>query len=124
MPVIEPLRVALAELALVDRGPNPHNLVFHRADGYPITPTADNRAWNELPRGAEVDGAGLTLHSARHTTATVLRAAVLTSRRAWRSSATTPPKVTRIHAHADQAKNSTMMDALAILVPKELPRES
>ncbi|SIN59296.1 Uncharacterised protein [Mycobacteroides abscessus subsp. abscessus] len=27
------------------------------------------------------------------------------------------PEVTRIYAHADQARNSTMMDALAVLVP-------
>jgi integrase len=121
VPVIEPLRSALADLADLDRGPNPYNLVFHRADGYPITPTADNAAWNDLLAAAEVEGEGLTLHSARHTTATVLRAAGADEQTRMEILGHNSPEVTRIYAHADQAKNSTMMDALAVLVPKQLP---
>ena len=119
VPMIEPLRLALAELADIDRGPNPHNLVFHRADGYPIPPTEDNKAWTALMRDAGI--AGMTMHSARHTTATVLRAAGADEQTRMEILGHNSPEVTRIYAHADQAKNSTMMDALAVLMPpKEL----
>lgn len=119
IPMIKPLHQALKELAQVDRGPNPHNLVFHRADGYPIPPTDDNKAWTALMADAEITG--MTMHSARHTTATVLRAAGADEQTRMEILGHNSPEVTRIYAHADQAKNSTMMDALAVLLPtKEL----
>lgn len=119
VPVIEPLRLALAQLREKDCGPNPHNLVFHRADGAPVIPNDDNQAWHKLLRDAGIIGEGETmpLHSTRHTTATVLRAAGADEQTRMEILGHNSPEVTRIYAHADQARNSTMMDALAVLVP-------
>ncbi|OMC43096.1 integrase [Mycolicibacterium fortuitum] len=123
IPIIKPLRDALEHLRDIDCGPNPHNLVFHRADGYPVTPTEDNRAWNALLQAAGIstEGTGLTMHSARKTAATVLRAAGADEQTRMEILGHNSPEVARIYAHADQAKNATMMDALAVLLPpKEL----
>jgi len=115
VPIIEPLRLALAELKAADVGANPHNLVFHRADGSPVPPRDDYAAWKKL-----LDDAGLPdvpLHTTRHTAATVLRAAGADEQTRMEILGHNSPEVTRIYAHADQARNSTMMDALGVLVP-------
>ncbi|MFV8049972.1 tyrosine-type recombinase/integrase [Mycobacterium sp. 48b] len=123
IPIIAPLQKALAELHAADVGLNPHNLVFHRADGAPVIPGDDSQAWHSLLRDAGIIGpkATLPLHTTRHTAATVLRAAGADEQTRMEILGHNSPEVTRIYAHADQAKNSTMMDALSVLVPtKEL----
>lgn len=124
VPIIEPLRLALVDLKAKDIGPNPHNLVFHRADGAPIIPSEDSSAWHAILRDAGIIGESETmpLHSTRHTAATVLRAGGADEQTRMEILGHNSPEVTRIYAHADQAKNSAMMDALSLLVPpKELP---
>ncbi|TXH53931.1 MAG: site-specific integrase, partial [Desulfurellales bacterium] len=120
VPIIEPLRLALVELQAVDVGENPHNLVFHRASGAPVLPSEDLQAWHSLARDAGIIGPGetLPLYSTRHTAATVLRAAGADEQTRMEILGHNSPEVTRIYAHADQAKNSTMMDALGVLVPE------
>jgi integrase len=71
-----PMPDALAQVLAVQweqtKGePNPHNLVWHEPDGRAITIVADSRNWAKA-----VERAGLPhfkLHSARHTTATLLK---------------------------------------------------
>lgn len=120
VPLIEPMRAALAQLAAEDAGHNPHNLVFHNPDGSPIPPTTDSRAWHALLRGAGVIGETETrkLHAARHTTATVLRASGADEQTRMEILGHNSPEVTRIYAHSDQARNAVMMDALSALVPQ------
>lgn len=123
VPIIEPLRLALKDLKEADAGPNPHNLVFHRANGAPVIPSEDSKAWHALLRDAGIIGEGetLPLHTTRHTAATVLRAAGADEQTRMEILGHNSPEVTRIYAHADQAKNSTMMDALSVMMPtKEL----
>lgn len=123
VPLIEPLRQALIDLKAADVGPNPHNLVFHRANGSPVIPTDDSKAWHALLRDAGIIGENETmpLHTTRHTAATVLRAAGADEQTRMEILGHNSPEVTRVYAHADQAKNSTMMDALSVLMPpKEL----
>lgn len=119
VPLIEPLQVALTQLRAADAGPNPHGLVFHRADGSPVPPNADSRAWHALLRDAGIIGATetLPLHTTRHTTATVLRAAGADEQTRMEILGHNSPEVTRIYAHADQARNTVMMDALGVLLP-------
>ncbi|OYN80402.1 tyrosine-type recombinase/integrase [Mycolicibacterium sphagni] len=119
VPVIKPLQIALTELKEADIGPNPHNLVFHRANGAPVIPNEDSRAWHALLRDAGIIGKDetLPLHTTRHTAATVLRAAGADEQTRMEILGHNSPEVTRIYAHADQAKNSVMMDALAVLMP-------
>lgn len=113
VPIIEPLRLALAELRAVDGGPNPHGLVFHRADGSPVPPRDDYGAWKQLLQDAKLPD--VPLHTTRHTAATVLRAAGADEQTRMEILGHNSPEVTRIYAHADQARNSTMMDALGVL---------
>jgi integrase len=119
IPVIEPLRLALEHLRGKDVGANPHNLVFHRADGAPVIPTDDLAAWHALARESGIIGQAetLPLYTARHTAATVLRAAGADEQTRMEILGHNSPEVTRIYAHADQARNSTMMDALGVLAP-------
>lgn len=124
VPIIEPLRLALADLHTRDTGPNPHNLVFHRADGTPTPPRDDYGAWKQLLADAGLPD--VPLHATRHTAATVLRAAGADEQTRMEILGHNSPDVTRIYAHADQARNSTMMDALGVLAPsttKAPPRE-
>lgn len=125
IPIIGPLRDALIGLKESDTGTNPHNLVFHRPDGRPINPSDDHGAWTALLRAAGVIGEDETrpLHLTRHTAATVLRASGVDEQTRMEILGHNSPEVTRVYAHADQAKNSAMMDALEVLLPepKELP---
>ncbi len=116
VPMIPALRTAMMQLRESDAGVNPHGLVFHQLDGRPISAKDDNAAWHALLKDAEVRK--LRHHCVRHTTATVLRAAGADEQTRMEILGHNSPEVTRIYAHADQAKNSTMMDALAVLLPQ------
>lgn len=52
-------------------GPNPHGLVWTRPDGRPVHPRDDWAAWKTLLRAAGIKRS-VTLHEARHSTATWL----------------------------------------------------
>lgn len=52
-------------------GPNPHGLVWTRPDGRPINPKDDWTAWQDIKTAAGIERK-LTLHEARHSTATWL----------------------------------------------------
>lgn len=115
VPVIEPLRLALADLAARDTGPNPHGLVFHRGDGSPVPPHDDYEAWKQLLKDAELPD--VPLHATRHTAATVLRAAGADEQTRMEILGHNSPEVTRIYAHADAVRSATMMEALGVLAP-------
>lgn len=71
VPLLGVMRAALEQHRAATAGqPNPHGLVWHRADGRPLEPKEDLAAWY-----AALDRAGVPrveLHAARHTTATLL----------------------------------------------------
>lgn len=82
---VVPLIPQLAEvmrrhLAASKGSPNPHGLVWRKADGSPILPVEDNQAWRDLlvsagiiaPDQAAPSGTEKTGHWARHTTVTIL----------------------------------------------------
>lgn len=121
VPMIAPLREALLALREHDASPNPHNLVFHNADGRPISSGEDTDAWDKLIEDAGVRK--LKHHSVRHTTATILRAAGVDEATRMELLGHATAEVTRIYAHADAARNAAVMDALGALLPapKELP---
>lgn len=74
LPIPAPLLGWLvARKAIQASQPNPHGLVFTRADGRPIDPRPDLQEWHDA-----LEAAGLPkimLHSTRHTTGTLLREA-------------------------------------------------
>jgi len=69
IPLVAPLVEVLRQLQSVAE-PNPHNLVFHRPDGHPITQDQDQRAWKKLLADAGIEHQ--PQHSVRHSTATLL----------------------------------------------------
>lgn len=81
VPIIEPLRVMIGDyLARHADEPNPHGLIWRKADGSPITPKEDAQAWRDLLHAAGLiaedelapGAAKITGHWARHTTITLL----------------------------------------------------
>lgn len=69
IPVIPAIKDILDTLRALP-GPNPHNLVLHRPDGYPITQDEDQRMWRKLLKSA--GHKHVRQHSVRHSTATLL----------------------------------------------------
>lgn len=57
--------------------PNPYGLVWHHRDGRPISPTDDHEIWQQLlvDAGLTEPGSTIPMHSARHSTATMLQSA-------------------------------------------------
>jgi integrase len=70
VPLTDSMRDMLAERKIRDIGPNPHNLVWHEADGRPISPTDDHNRWKDALAAAGLPN--VTRHSSRATAATVL----------------------------------------------------
>ncbi|MDM3911028.1 site-specific integrase [Mycobacteroides abscessus] len=69
-PMTKPLQAIMEAYAKTDTGPNPHGLVWRHPDGHPISPTDASDAWRALVKAAGVPYR--SMHSARHTTATLL----------------------------------------------------
>jgi integrase len=92
VPIVAPLLVKLRELH-DHQGTNPHNLVWHYPDGRPIGPREDYRTWKNLLIAAEVIAPKTKhcpMHAARHTTASLLRAAGVDEQTRMEISATPP----------------------------------
>lgn len=111
-PLLEILARYLEVAELGDEG-----LVLHRGDGHPIDPRVDSEAWH-----ASLDAAGLPrvpLHSARHTTATLLHALGVDERTRvailGHSSATTTAGYTHV---TDAIGHEAMARLGALLLPQ------
>lgn len=65
------LLALLTKFNQMDAGENPHGLVWHHRDGRPITQEDDHKAWTALLKEAGVPY--LSIHSARHTAASLLQ---------------------------------------------------
>lgn len=117
VPIIAPLLMSLRSMS-ENQGSNPHGLVWHKPDGTPLDPRSDNRAWNQLLVDAEIlqPGETMPLHIARHTTATLLRAAGVDeqSRLELLGHATVDSQ--RVYAHADQTRHLEAMSSLTELL--------
>jgi integrase len=71
IPLVEPLASILRRhLAATADQPNPHGLVWHHADGSPIDPKHQSKAWHALLKSAGVPD--VRLHDGRHTTVDML----------------------------------------------------
>jgi integrase len=70
VPIVAPLRAMLVQHQQIG-GPNPHNLVWHRPDGHPLTRHDDSAHWRQVMAAAgqpPVDP-----YACRHTCATLLQ---------------------------------------------------
>lgn len=70
VPLIGPLHQMLKQHHQ-QGGPNPHNLVWHRPDGHPLTRHDDAREWKTVLTQAQLPK--VDIYAARHTTATLLQ---------------------------------------------------
>ena len=116
VPMVPDLRQVLMELKSLDTVPNPHGLVFHNADGRPISQKDDNEAWHAL-----VDAAGVEFrkhHNVRRTTSTVLRAQGVDEQTRMEILGHATPEVQRMYARADAERNAAAMGILGVLMPK------
>ena len=119
IPLVAPMVAALRTLKERDAGANPHNLVFHLPDGKPIAPKKDWEAWQQLMQDAGVAEEGETIppHCARHTTATIMRAAGVDEQTRMELLGHSSAVAQRIYAHADVARQREAMAALETLAP-------
>lgn len=70
VPIAPILREVLTRF-LAANPPSKDGLIFHRPDGKPLDPSDDNEMWHHALAKAGLDP--VPLHSARHTTATLLQ---------------------------------------------------
>lgn len=118
VPIVAPLLAHLRELHGA-QGINPHGLVWHRATGVPIGPRDDYRDWKALLIEAEIIAAQdetLPMHVARHTTASLLRAAGVDEQTRMEILGHATVDAQRIYAHADRARHLEAMSSLGQLM--------
>lgn len=119
MPLIAPMVVALQRVKMLDTGPNPHNLVWHRLDGHPITPEENDDAWKQL-----LSDAGMpdnVKHACRHTAATALHTAGVPEDVRQLLLGHSSAVVTRKYVHVSQDRRALAMDNLIALMPVTEP---
>jgi integrase len=106
--------------------PNPHNLVWHYPDGRPIGPTDDYEYWQALlvtagitePKepGSLVPKTPIPLHSARHSTATLLQAAGVTEEVRMKIMGQSSVAAHRGYIHVDQTQTRAALGQLASIL--------
>jgi integrase len=120
IPIVPPLLEKLRQLH-DHQGVNPHGLVWHTFDGRPIGPRDDYRDWKALITEAGLittEGETLPMHVARHTTATLLRAAGVDEQTRMEILGHATVDAQRIYAHADRIRHSVAMRSLGQLLEK------
>lgn len=110
IPIIKPLHDILEKLLAGD-GPNPHNLVFHHADGSAISQSQDQKAWRRLLTTARVPHR--RQHTLRHTTATLMRAAQVDEQTRMELFGHASTDVQRLYAGAELEHHRAAMGKLA-----------
>jgi integrase len=98
------------------RGENPHDLVWHHADGKPIAPKDDWEAWQEALKTAGLPAA--PLHVARNTCATLLAQAGVPEDIRMAILGQVSITAHRSYVYRDQAQNRQAMTALDQLLDK------
>lgn len=116
VPLAAPLHAALT-LYLEQTTPGDQGLIFHNADGRPIDPSRDSAAWH-----AALDAAGLPpvpLHSARHTTSTLLFKLGVTEQTRMKILGHSSAAVTRNYTHvADEETRDAMVRLGGLIAPQ------
>lgn len=121
VPLIEQLVTQLhIHLEATKDQPNPHGLIWHEADGSPITPTSDSQAWKDLlvtagviaPGEAVPGGTELTGHTARHTAVTVLASLGVDFQIIGEIIGHSSAQVTAIYRHAQAEERDAAMALL------------
>lgn len=117
VPIVAPLLTKLREL-YAQRTHNPHDLVWHDDQGRPIGPREDYRSWKSLlvEAGVITEDETLSMHTARHTTASILRRAGVDEQTRMEILGHATVDSQRIYAHADLSRRSSAMGTLSELM--------
>ncbi|MCX2931342.1 site-specific integrase [Mycobacterium sp. CVI_P3] len=117
VPIIDPLLEMVRWHVENDHEPNPHGLVWHWPDGRPISPTDDFELWQQVLRRAGIpDESAATLHSARHSTATMLQAAGVPEEVRMQIMGQSSAAAHRGYVHIDQTQTRAALLNLAPLL--------
>jgi integrase len=121
VPLVEPLLTMLRQhRAATLHEPNPHNLVWHypqrpRNPGGPIFD--DHDRWHKLLQAADVPAA--ELHTARHTTATLLQRIGIPEEVRMQITGHSTAAAHAAYIHVDQTQTRTALEGLAALLSLE-----
>jgi integrase len=115
VPLIPPMVAALKRLKELD-GTNPHRLVWHFADGRPISPEEHHTMWKQLLTDAKVGDQ--PFHSARHTTATLLHAAGVDEDTRQLILGHSSATATKGYIHIDRSRQIAALGNLVELMPR------
>ncbi|GAS95521.1 integrase [Mycolicibacterium canariasense] len=98
--------------------PNPHGLVWHHPDGRPLSPTDDHEIWQQLLTAAGLTEPGMTIpmHSARHSTATMLQAAGVPEEVRMAIMGQSSVAAHAAYVHIDQTQTRAALTNLAELI--------
>lgn len=121
IPLIEPMVLALKAHKKLTAGiPNPHDLVFHK-DGHPIPERLDQDIWKDLIASVGIPR-DRTTHWARHSVATLLKAAGVDTRIIGEIVGHGSTAVTEgyVHISSDQARDA-MTRLGSVLTAPALP---
>jgi integrase len=119
VPLIAPMIAGLERVKILDTGPNPFNLVFHRVDGHPISPEEHDAQWKALLADAGV--ADAPLHAIRHTCATLLHARGVDETTRKLVLGHSSSIVASGYVHVDRSRQLAALDNLAQLMPAATP---
>lgn len=120
VPMVAPLEALLREHHSNSGAPR-DGLVWTRPDGTPITPQDDTKVWADAMTACELlDTAGkpLTLHSARHTLATLLLEAKVEESVRMEIMGQSTVAAHRGYVHVDQTHTRAALDQIAGLLGK------
>jgi integrase len=98
--------------------PNPYGLVWHHTDGRPLSPTDDHELWQHLLQtaGITAEGETIPLHSARHSTATMLQAQGVSEEVRMKIMGQSSVAAHRGYLHIDDTQTSAALDTLGELL--------
>jgi integrase len=120
VPICAPLHDLLTAAHTANRPDrNPHNLLFHHADGRPLTAAQDSRHWHTTLTAAGLPP--VTLHSARATAATTLAAAGVDEATRMKILGHVSATVHRGYALIDDTRLQTAMTNLNPLLARTEP---
>lgn len=99
--------------------PNPYGLVWHHPNGRPISPTDDHEIWQKILNAAGITEPGETvpMHSARHSTATLLQSAGVPEEVRMAIMGQSSVAAHAAYIHVDQSQTRAALTNLAALLP-------
>jgi integrase len=113
VPIVAPLRAMLEQHRVVN-GPNPHNLVWHRLDGHPLTRHDDCDQWRIVLDAAKLPH--VDVYAARHTAATLLQKLGVPEETRMEIMGQSSAAAHQMYVHVDKTQTRAALDKLEQLL--------